>query len=110
MERFKSTYIEISPRGTGIRILALMLEGYIYDSTTLNCPWTDIGAGKLFADFYKEVLRYVPERRSWFCYADGTWSTDMGGLKAMRYGSWAAPQKEAKIIPLLLFLAVLPFS
>lgn len=52
---------------------------------TMKYPWTDIGAGKLFADFYKEVLRYVPERRSWFCYADGTWSTDTGGLKAMRY-------------------------
>jgi len=52
---------------------------------TLKYPWTDIGAGKLFADFYKEVLRYVPERRSWFYYTDGTWSTDTGGLKAMRY-------------------------
>lgn len=52
---------------------------------TLKYPWTDIGAGKLFADFYQEKLRYVPERRAWFCYADGTWSTDIGGLKAMRY-------------------------
>lgn len=52
------------------------------DTTTY--PWTDIGAGKLFADFYQNKLRYVPERRSWFCYADGTWSTDTGGLKAMR--------------------------
>ena len=52
---------------------------------TLKYPWTDIGAGKLFADFYQEKLRYAPERRSWFCYADGTWSTDIGGLKAMRY-------------------------
>lgn len=52
---------------------------------TLKYPWTDIGAGKLFADFYEEVLRYVPERRSWFYYTDGTWSTDTGGLKAMRY-------------------------
>lgn len=52
---------------------------------TTKYPWTDIGAGKLFADFYKEVLRYVPERRSWFIYEDGTWSTDTGGLKAMRY-------------------------
>lgn len=52
---------------------------------TLKYPWTDIGAGKLFADFYEEVLRYVPERRSWFCYTDGTWSTDTGGLKAMKY-------------------------
>lgn len=52
---------------------------------TTKYPWTDIGAGKLFADFYKAVLRYVPERRTWFCYTNGTWSTDTGGLKAMRY-------------------------
>lgn len=51
---------------------------------TTKYPWTDIGAGKLFADFYKEVLRYVPERRTWFDYQAGTWSADIGGLKAMR--------------------------
>lgn len=51
---------------------------------TTKYPWTDIGAGKLFADFYKAVLRYVPERRTWFDYQDGTWSADIGGLKAMR--------------------------
>ena len=48
-------------------------------------PWTDIGAGMLFADFYQEKLRYVPERKSWFCYEDGIWTHDIGGLKAMRY-------------------------
>lgn len=53
-------------------------------SDTLKYPWKDIGAGKLFADFYKEKLRYIPERRSWFYYEDGTWSTDTGGLIAMR--------------------------
>ena len=39
---------------------------------TTKYPWTDIGAGKLFADFYKAVLRYVPERRTWFDYQAGT--------------------------------------
>lgn len=52
------------------------------DST--KYPWTDIGAGMLFADFYKPILRYVPERKAWFYYADGTWQPDVGGLKAMR--------------------------
>ena len=51
---------------------------------TTKYPWTDIGAGKRFADFYKAVLRYVPERRTWFDYQAGTWSADIGGLKAMR--------------------------
>lgn len=38
----------------------------------------------LFADFYKPILRYVPERKSWFCYADGIWQPDVGGLNAMK--------------------------
>lgn len=31
-ERFRDTYIETSPSGTGLRILALMPDGYVYDS------------------------------------------------------------------------------
>lgn len=34
VEQFNDTYIEINPSGAGIRILALMPEGYTYDSTT----------------------------------------------------------------------------
>ena len=48
-------------------------------------PWTDIGAGMLFADFYQNELRYVPERKSWFHYEDGIWTQDIGGLKAMKF-------------------------
>lgn len=29
-------------------------------------PWNDIGAGHIFADFYQDKLRYVPERKMWF--------------------------------------------
>lgn len=47
--------------------------------------WTDIGAGMLFADFYQEKLRYVPERKSWFYYETGIWTQDIGGLKAMKF-------------------------
>ncbi len=47
-------------------------------------PWTDIGAGRLFADFYKDLLRYVSERNSWYFYQDGIWSADIGNLKAMK--------------------------
>lgn len=47
-------------------------------------PWTDIGAGRLFADFYKDTLRYMPERKSWYFYEDGIWSADKGNLKAMK--------------------------
>jgi putative DNA primase/helicase len=47
-------------------------------------PWTDIGAGRLLADFYKDTLRFVPERKMWFCYEKGIWSSDVGGLKVMK--------------------------
>ena len=47
-------------------------------------PWSDIGAGKIFADFYKDSLRYVPERKSWFYYKDGIWQADTGNLYAMK--------------------------
>lgn len=46
-------------------------------------PWTELGAGQLFADFYKEVLRYVPERKSWFHYNGVVWEQDIGNTKTM---------------------------
>lgn len=48
-------------------------------------PWNDIGAGHIFADFYQDRLRYVPERKMWFFYADGVWQPDTGNLRAMKY-------------------------
>lgn len=46
--------------------------------------WNDIGSGKLFADFYKDILRYVPERKSWYVYSDGIWQKDTGNLQTMK--------------------------
>lgn len=48
-------------------------------------PWTDLGAGQLFADCFKDLARYVPARKSWFVYKDGAWVQDTEGLKAMEY-------------------------
>lgn len=48
-------------------------------------PWNDIGAGHIFADFYQDRLRYVPERKMWFHYEDGIWQPDTGSLRAMKY-------------------------
>ena len=48
-------------------------------------PWNDIGAGHIFADFFQDRLRYVPERKVWFYYADGVWQPDTGNLRAMKY-------------------------
>ncbi len=46
-------------------------------------PWTELGAGQLFADYYKDVLRYVPERKSWFHYNGIVWEQDIGNTKTM---------------------------
>jgi len=48
-------------------------------------PWNDIGAGRIFADFYQDRLRYVPERKVWFYYDNGIWQPDTGNLRAMLY-------------------------
>ena len=48
-------------------------------------PWNDIGAGHIFADFFQDRLRYVPERKMWFYYENGIWNKDTGSLHAMKY-------------------------
>ncbi len=45
--------------------------------------WSDIGNGNLFADVYKEVLRFSPERKKWFVYDGVAWRPDTGNLRAM---------------------------
>ncbi len=45
--------------------------------------WSDIGAGRLFADCFKERARFVPERKCWYVYHDGIWSADVGNLRVM---------------------------
>ncbi len=46
-------------------------------------PQTDIGGGRLFADCYKDKLRYVMERKCFYYYKGGVWIQDMGNLYAM---------------------------
>ena len=46
-------------------------------------PWTEIGYGRLFADCYRSIARFVPERKSWYCYRDGIWAADVNGLQTM---------------------------
>ena len=51
--------------------------------TNPRYPRSDIGGGRLFADCYKDVARYVPERKCWYCFDRGIWRQDVGSLKAM---------------------------
>lgn len=45
--------------------------------------WNDIGNGNLFADWYKNEARYVPERKKWFVYSGKAWNPDSGNLRVM---------------------------
>jgi P4 family phage/plasmid primase-like protien len=44
---------------------------------------TDIGNSNLFADFYKETVRYVPERKLWYVFDGKRWVQDTGNLRTM---------------------------
>ena len=46
-------------------------------------PWNDIGNGRLFADVFKDIARFVPERKQWHIYDGTRWVSDTGSLKAM---------------------------
>ncbi|MEA4973656.1 MAG: phage/plasmid primase, P4 family [Candidatus Metalachnospira sp.] len=43
----------------------------------------DTGFGRLFADIYHSIARYVPERKMWFVYDGIRWVQDVGNLKTM---------------------------
>lgn len=45
--------------------------------------WNDIGNGYLFADWYRDKARYVPERKKWFIYDGRVWVPDTGNLRVM---------------------------
>lgn len=45
--------------------------------------WSDIGNGNLFADWYNDIARYVPERKKWYVYTGKRWEPDTGSLHAM---------------------------
>ena len=42
--------------------------------------WDERGMGLLFAEAYRDALRYCPERKTWYAYADGRWQPDAGTL------------------------------
>lgn len=46
----------------------------------------DIGYGRLFADVFKEIARYMSERKKWFVYDGKRWVPDIANLKIMELG------------------------
>ena len=45
--------------------------------------WTDIGNGRIFADYYKDTVRFVIERGKWAVYDGSRWVVDDRNLKVM---------------------------
>jgi putative DNA primase/helicase len=45
--------------------------------------WDDTGSGRLFADIFKGMARFVPERDKWFVYDGIRWKADVGNMKTM---------------------------
>lgn len=55
-------------------------------------PWThprytndDMGNSYLFADFFRDTVRYVGERKCWYVYDGRVWQHDPLGLRAMEH-------------------------
>lgn len=46
----------------------------------------DIGFGRLFADVFKDIARYVEERKKWFVYDGERWIADSVGLRIAELG------------------------
>jgi len=55
----------------------------LHPESNRRYEWNDIGNSNLFADFYKDQARYVPERKKWFVYDGKSWNADIGDLKVM---------------------------
>lgn len=62
-------------------MLQKLIELNVSDNS--RYPWNDNGSGRLFADVYKDIARYVPERKKWYVYDGTRWIPDIGGLKTM---------------------------
>lgn len=83
---FDAFYKEIDkPKIQSITVPTLLGEKSLFGAFTeiVKCtqhfgthpryPLDDIGMGNLFANAFKNKLRYVPERKQWYQYAEGKW-------------------------------------
>lgn len=60
-----------------------MDEGAVLDNFTIY-PLTDIGSSKLYADMFKNKLRFVREMGLYFYFNGKVWIKDIGGVFAKR--------------------------
>lgn len=88
LEKAASTCVQIyTPDWQRLNAAEDFAEDYHLDElkpdTNSRYEWNDIGAGNLFADVFKHILRYVPERKCWYWYDGARWQQDIGNLRAM---------------------------
>lgn len=74
---------DFAPLAGGGKTAAPVTLAALSPDTNNRYSWTDIGNGNLFADWYKDTARYVPERKQWFIYDGRAWRPDAGGLRVM---------------------------
>ena len=70
---------EVTGRGQERRTLA-----DLHPENNDRYGWNDIGNGNLFADWFKDRARFVPDRNKWFVFSGKVWRADVGGLMAMQ--------------------------
>ena len=58
--------------------------------TNPRYSWSDLGSGRLFADYFKAMARYVPERKMWYVFSGKCWEADIGGVRIMMLAKYLA--------------------
>lgn len=61
------------------------IKGFIFIPQSANpkrYERDELGMGYLFADNFKILLRYVRDAGEWYCFIDGVWLEDKGGITA----------------------------
>ena len=72
---------KVSSKSNSNKIRSFLIDAHPESNNIYS--WTDIGSGRLFADCFKSIARYVPERKIWYCYSKGIWVQDASNLKTM---------------------------
>lgn len=64
-------------------ILAALME--LHPEKNGRYGWHDAGNGNLFSDLSRNVARFVPERKKWYCYDGMRWTPDVGNTRTMNF-------------------------
>lgn len=73
--------VSVDPTEEFSEVLQMLTTLDIVNNKRYRCG--DIGFGRLFADMYKGIARYVPERKKWYVYDGKRWAADIGSLAVM---------------------------